>query len=109
MRLAVVITTLAVLVALLQSLNNMYPAIAQVPTTTIFSTRDVFDTGTGMIVSPPPPISNATTLLGLNGQNCPGHIAIYVHGVWSNMQSAEEQIDRVALSMALLIIIKFPL
>lgn len=100
MRLAVVITTLAVLVALLQSLNNLYPAIAQVPTTTIFSTRGVFDTGTGMIVSPPPPISNATTLLGLNGQNCPGHIAIYVHGVWSNMQSAEEQIDRVALSIA---------
>jgi hypothetical protein len=99
-QLAVTITTLAVLVALLQSLNNMYPAIAQVPTTTIFSTRDVFDTGTGMMVSPPPPLSNATTLLGLNGQNCPGQIAIYVHGVWSNRESAEEQIDRVALSMA---------
>jgi hypothetical protein len=78
----------------------MYPAIAQVPTTTIFSTRDVFDTGTGMMVSPPPPLSNATTLLGLNGQNCPGQIAIYVHGVWSNRESAEEQIDRVALSIA---------
>jgi pimeloyl-ACP methyl ester carboxylesterase len=99
-QLAVTITTLVLLVAILQSLNNLYPAAAQVPTTTIFLTRGVFNTGTGLMVSPPPPLSNATTLLGLNGQNCPGQIAIYVHGVWSDSESAEEQTDRVAQSVA---------
>jgi hypothetical protein len=74
-------TTLVMLVAILQSVNTLYPAIAQVPTTTIFSTRGVFDTGTGMMVSSSPPLSNAATLLRLDGQNCPGEIAIYVHGV----------------------------
>jgi pimeloyl-ACP methyl ester carboxylesterase len=99
LELAVMIIALAMLIAVLQLLNNMLPAIAQVPTI-IFSTRGVFDIETGMIVSPSPMLSNATTLLGLDGQNCPGEIAIYVHGVWSNSESAEEQIERVALSIA---------
>lgn len=99
LQLAVMIIALTILIAVLQSLSTMLPAIAQVPMIT-FSTRGVFDIETGRIVSPPPTLSNATTLLGLDDQNCPGEIAIYVHGVWSNSESAEEQIERVALSIA---------
>ena len=50
-------------------------------------------------MSDPPPLSDATALLELNGQNCPAEIAIYVHGVWSNDRSAREQAERVALSI----------
>jgi esterase/lipase superfamily enzyme len=43
------------------------------------------------------PIADA--LLDLDEQGCPGEIVTYVHGVWSNGTSAQEQAERVALSI----------
>jgi hypothetical protein len=38
-------------------------------------------------------------LLGLNGNNCPGELAIYIHGVWATQKASEEQTERVFLSL----------
>ncbi len=34
-----------------------------------------------------------------NSCNCPGQLAIYVHGIWASERQAEEQTDRVSLSL----------
>ena len=35
----------------------------------------------------------------LNIKDCPGELAIYVHGIWASDLQAEEQSDRVSLSL----------
>jgi hypothetical protein len=92
------IVALAMLVVLLQSADNIFLASAHVPTK-IFSTRDMFDNQTDTAGLQPAAIPNATALLGLDSQGCPGGIAVYVHGVWTDKEEAEEQTDRVALSI----------
>lgn len=66
----------------------------------IVSTRDVFDNTTGHT------LQNLTTafedvpaLLGLNANNCPGELAIYIHGIWATPTAAKEQTERVFLSL----------
>ena len=63
------------------------------------STRGHFNTLTGQenAVHTPPP--TAADVLGQLDQTCPGEIAIYVHGVWSNEQGAMEQVERVDISL----------
>jgi hypothetical protein len=62
------------------------------------STRGIFDTNTAF-PSGQRELSNAATTLGLNDQNCPPEIAIYVHGVWTNETEATEELGRVDLSV----------
>ena len=64
------------------------------------STRNVIDNKTGN----ESPAINTTfedvpSLLGLNGNNCPGELAIYIHDIWAKPEEAEEQTQRVYLSL----------
>jgi hypothetical protein len=64
------------------------------------STRGLFDPQTGDISAEQNrKFLNASTILGLDNGNCPGEIAIYIHGVWSNEENAKEQADRVYKSL----------
>jgi len=83
------------LLIFLQSLDIAYGQAQPI----VYSTRGVFDTITGLFSTEPPELSNARTTLGLNGQNCPPEIAIYVHGVWADEQKATEEFGRVDLSV----------
>jgi pimeloyl-ACP methyl ester carboxylesterase len=82
-------------ILLLQPLDLAYGQDSLV----VFSTRGIFDTETGELSTEPPELSDATTTLGLNGQNCPPEIAIYVHRVWADEQEATEEFGRVDLSV----------
>src|SRR5215204_4265316 len=89
------IGTSFLLFVFLQSLDNI--AYAQTPRI-VFSTRGIFDTNTAF-PSGQRELSNAAATLGLNGQNCPREIGIYVHGVWANETEAIEEFGRVDLSV----------
>jgi esterase/lipase superfamily enzyme len=73
----------------------------------IASSRGLFNPQTGKISEERnQEFLNASTIVGLdnsnnnnNKRNCPGEIAIYVHGVWSSKEAAEEQADRVNRSL----------
>ena len=66
----------------------------------IVSTRDVFDNKTGNeLQDPNTAFEDVPTLLGLNANNCPGELAIYIHGVWATPEDAKEQTERVFLSL----------
>jgi hypothetical protein len=66
----------------------------------VVSTRDVFDNKTGEQLQDPIKVfEDVPTLLGLNANNCPGELAIYIHGVWATPEAAEEQTERVFLSL----------
>ncbi len=69
-------------------LAQTYPLIA--------STRGSFSTADGSMVHQAGPPS-ALSILKTN--SCPGALAIYVHGVWATEQQAEEQTQRVLLSL----------
>src|SRR3954462_7472263 len=77
------------------------------PSPLIASTRGLFNPQTGKISEERnQEFLNASTIVGLdnsnnnnNKRNCPGEIAIYVHGVWSSKEAAEEQADRVNRSL----------
>jgi hypothetical protein len=62
----------------------------------IASTRGSFNITDGNMIQQ----SNLPSALSiLNINNCPGGLTIYVHGVWADEQQAEEQTDRVFLSL----------
>jgi pimeloyl-ACP methyl ester carboxylesterase len=67
----------------------------------IASTRGLFDPQTGEMSQERNQESlDALNILGLDDiGNCPGEISIYVHGVWSSEEEAEEQVDRVNRSL----------
>ena len=67
----------------------------------VISTRNNFNLETGDLNSPHNNTDyNATdNIPGLKSENCPSEIAIYVHGVWANSKEANEQLDRVKLSL----------
>ena len=66
----------------------------------IVSTRDAFDNKTGHELQDINTLfENVPTLLGLNGNNCPGELAVYIHGIWATPKAAEEQTERVFLSL----------
>ena len=61
----------------------------------IESTRGSFDLRSGNIIRQPT-IHSALTILNTD---CPGELAIYIHGVWATNETAEEQTQRVSLSL----------
>ena len=63
-----------------------------------FSTRGHFDISNGQ-ENAGHRLPTAAHLLGQLDQRCPGEIAIYVHGVRTNQQSAREQVQRVDISL----------
>ncbi len=67
---------------------QLYPFIA--------STRGSFDTTNGNETKQ---IELPSFLSILNITDCPGELAIYVHGIWASDLEAEEQTDRVSLSL----------
>jgi hypothetical protein len=62
----------------------------------IASTRGSFDTTNGNMIQQ---TDLPSALSILNSNNCPGQLAIYVHGIWASERQAEEQTDRVSLSL----------
>jgi hypothetical protein len=84
-------TTLVPLALFDTALGQVYPLIV--------STRGLaFNPQTGKISGD---FLNASSILRLDNdrRNCPGEIAIYIHGVWSNEAGAREQADRVNRSL----------
>jgi hypothetical protein len=67
----------------------------------ITSTRDTFDRNNGAMVEKTATTSlpDANSLLNLETNGCPPEIAIYVHGVWADQDIANEQTERVYLSL----------
>ena len=66
----------------------------------IVSTRDAFDNKTGDKLQDLDKLFvNVPKLLNVNSNNCPGELAIYVHGVWATPEAAKEQTERVSLSL----------
>ncbi|MDF2738026.1 MAG: hypothetical protein K0S93_1885 [Nitrososphaeraceae archaeon] len=66
----------------------------------VVSTRDIFDTKTGVELQDlNTAFEDVPRLLGLNANNCPGELAIYIHGVWATPEAAKEQTERVFLSL----------
>jgi hypothetical protein len=59
------------------------------------STRGSFDLKSGNVTHQPT-IPSALTILN---SNCPGELALYIHGVWATDDMAEEQTQRVYLSL----------
>ena len=43
--------------------------------------------------------NDVSSILDLNENNCPGELVIYVHGVWASEDDANEQTERVFLSL----------
>jgi hypothetical protein len=63
------------------------------------STREYFDTNNGSLLqSSQSPVPSASSIFDVTN-NCPNEIAIYVHGVWASKENAEEQTERVNLSL----------
>jgi alpha/beta hydrolase family protein DUF900 len=67
---------------------QLYPFIA--------STRGSFDVSNGNDTQQ---VELPSVLSILDRKDCPGELAIYVHGIWANDSQAEEQTDRVSLSL----------
>jgi hypothetical protein len=65
---------------------------------TIFSTRDHFDKSNGQENSGHM-LPTVADLFAELDRRCQGEIAIYVHGVWADQQSALEQVQRVDISL----------
>ena len=83
-----ILLLLVVIFSIEKVFAQTYPYIA--------STRGSFDVIYGHVTHQ----SNLPSALSiLNINNCPGELAIYVHGIWANKQQAEEQTDRVFLSL----------
>ena len=67
---------------------QLYPFIA--------STRGSFDVSNGNDTQQ---VELPSVLSILDRNDCPGELAIYVHGIWANDSQAEEQTDRLSLSL----------
>jgi hypothetical protein len=70
------------------SVAQAYPFIA--------STRGSFDLASGTAIKN---VDLPQALSVLKGASCPGELAVYVHGVWASKEKAEEQTERVYLSL----------
>jgi hypothetical protein len=62
----------------------------------IVSTRGFFNLNSGDAIQETE-LPSALSILNIN--NCPGELAIYVHGVWATKEIANEQTERVSLSL----------
>lgn len=66
----------------------------------IISRRDDFENKTGDELKDVNTIfEDVSTPLNLNINNCPDEVAIYIHGVWAKPEAADEQTERVFLSL----------
>jgi len=66
----------------------------------MISTRGVFENDTGVQLQNINVIFNdVSSLLGLNENECPSELVIYVHGIWASKDDAIEQTERVILSL----------
>ncbi len=63
----------------------------------IASTRGSFDTTNGNTIQWATNLASELSIF--NSKNCPGKLAVYIHGVWASGQQAEEHTDRVSLSL----------
>ena len=92
--------SLLLLVSVLFYISLFNNAWSQQSNPLIVSTRNVFDTITGVQEQNIDIIFNdISSLLDLNENNCPGELVIYVHGVWASQADAFEQTERVFLSL----------
>jgi hypothetical protein len=83
-----ILLLLLVSISIEQVFAQTYPYIA--------STRGSFDVRNGNMAHQPN-LPSALSILHIN--TCPGELSIYVHGVWADELQAEEQTDRVFLSL----------
>ena len=92
--------SLFVLISIISCISLFNNASSQQQSPFMVSTHDVIDNETG---NESPAINtifeNVPSLLDLNGNNCPGELAIYIHGIWATPEEAEEQTERVYLSL----------
>ena len=92
--------SLFVLISIISCISLFNNASSQQQSPFMVSTRDVIDNENG---NESPAINtifeNVPSLLDLNGNNCPGELTIYIHGIWATPEEAEEQTERVYLSL----------
>ena len=92
--------SLLVLISIISYISLFNDAWSQLQSPFMVSTRDVIDKETGNESQAINTIfEDVPSLLGLNGNNCPGELAIYIHGIWATPEEAEEQTERVYLSL----------
>jgi hypothetical protein len=92
--------SLLVLISVISYISLFNDAWSQQQSPFMVSTRDVIDNETGNESQAINTIfEDVPSLLGLNGNNCPGELAIYIHGIWATPEEAEEQTERVYLSL----------
>jgi hypothetical protein len=92
--------SLLVLISIISCISLFNDAWSQSQSPFIVSTRDVIDKETGNESQAINTIfEDVPSLLGLNENNCPGELAIYIHGIWATPEEAEEQTERVYLSL----------
>ena len=66
----------------------------------ITSTWDTFDLNNGSVLhKTTTSLPNANSLLNIGTNGCPPEIAIYIHGIWATPAIANEQTERVYLSL----------
>lgn len=83
---------LSILIILSLLVNNAFGE----PHSDIVSTRGFFNLNSGGTIQERE-LPSALSILNIN--NCPGKLAIYVHGVWATKEIANEQTERVSLSL----------
>jgi hypothetical protein len=92
--------SLLLLVSVISCMSLFNDVWSQQQSPVMVSTRDVVDNKTGNVSEAINTIfEDVPSLVGLNGNNCPGELAIYIHGVWATPEEADEQTKRVYLSL----------
>ena len=92
--------SLFVLISIISCISLFNNASSQQQSPFMVSTRDVIDNETGNQSQAINTIfENVPSLLDLNGNNCPRELTIYIHGIWATPEEAEEQTERVYLSL----------
>lgn len=92
--------SILVLISFISCMSLFNDVWSQQQSPVMVSTRDVIDNKTGNESEAINTIfEDVSSLLGLNGNNCHGELAIYIHGVWATPEEADEQTERVYLSL----------
>lgn len=97
--------SILIVISLAPAANVIHSALAQPITATttlsIVSSRGQFNLDTGSL-KPQYTKTNYThaNVPGLDGgSKCPPQLAVYIHGVWTNEKEANEQLDRLKMSL----------
>jgi hypothetical protein len=91
--------SLLVLISVISCMSLFNDGWSQQQSPIMVSTRDVIDKTGNESEAINTIFEDVPSLLGLNGNNCPGELAIYIHGVWAAPKEADEQTKRVYLSL----------